>query len=125
MTRRQYDCLTFLRRWFARTPLSPSIREIAAGLGLSVGPTFRLLVALERQGLIAKPAGHFRAIRLLALDDGDLHAAARAVLGAIVSEDLERGLVVVRANAIGALDVALAEAACEPLSPQTQERVHA
>lgn len=126
LTRRQHDCLTFLRRWFARTTLAPSVREIAAGLGLTVGPTYRLISALAEQDYIAKPAGHVRAIRLLAADDDDLLDAARSVLSSIVSEDLEHGLVVVRADAIGALDVALAEAAGDlPFTSLNMENQHA
>lgn len=125
LTPRQHECLAFLQSWFANHAVAPSVREVAHGLGLTAGPTHRLLVALEEQGFIRWAAGSRRAIRLLPPAAPDVIAAARAVLAAILSEDLATGRVVVTADAIGALDIALAEAGALPTQSHNKEKLHA
>ena len=71
MTPRQHDVLEFVRAYIAREGWSPTIREIAKGIGLSSPqPVHRHLRALEREGLIERGLGP-RQIRLVRGKESD------------------------------------------------------
>lgn len=67
MTPREKDALDFIVDWQRSKGTSPSIREIAMGIGqkASHGHTHRLLVGLEKRGLIRRLRGRPRAIEVI------------------------------------------------------------
>lgn len=68
LTHRQHEALTFIRRYQRRTGgVSPSVREIAAGLGHSnqIGRILSLLSGLEERGFIRRMPGRKRAIEVI------------------------------------------------------------
>jgi len=82
LTIRQHDALEFIRTRMAEGWPVPSIREIAAHLGLSSPSAAHLHVkALERKGLLAKDSNTARSLRL-AGHDGK-HVPGIPLLGAI------------------------------------------
>ncbi len=110
MTPRQGELLDWLRAWFARTDVSPSYAEIQAGLGLrSRSAVNRLVTGLKLEGRIVSRPATARSIRLAVVPDA-VYQAAERLLDSVTDEDLELGLASVRIEALGDLDLALAEA---------------
>jgi hypothetical protein len=69
MTRRQADALKFIREYIARTGTSPSLREIATGLGLAgYSGAMRLVNALSRDGHLVVSPGRHRGIQIATSD---------------------------------------------------------
>lgn len=117
MTRRQLDLLNFLRRWFAEHEHGPSYQDIIAGSCFrSKGHLQVTLKRLEAHGRITMIPSRARSIRLVNNGDGrdtgrwtPLGEAARRVLASIAFEDPDAGMAVVSSDALGDLDLALAE----------------
>lgn len=118
VTKAEARLLDALRNWFATSEAAPSLRELQAALGLrSTGTIHATLKRLEGKGLVTWSP---RARGTLSLTQqgwatgkpaasADLVAAAGAVLKSIRYEDTARDTVVVSSDAIGDLDLALAD----------------
>jgi SOS-response transcriptional repressor LexA len=53
MTKRQHDCLTFIRQYISSHGHSPTYREISEGIGTKSSSNInRLLVQLKKRGLV-------------------------------------------------------------------------
>ena len=104
MTRKQKRTLDFIRAFVGRQGISPTYREIMTGLGAkSMSQVFNLVVRLEQAGHLTTRPGEVRSIRLTESVD----TAAERLLDNIVSENPEADRVVVRAQDIAELDLAL------------------
>lgn len=66
LTKRQYDTLLFIKKFIAKNGFPPSIREIAAGIGLSSPATvFTHIKKLEEKNVLKSSGGKSRTIELL------------------------------------------------------------
>lgn len=65
LSRRQGDVLVFITKYLAANEWPPTIREIAAGLGMAQSHVFHVLGSLERKGYIKRAPKKARAITLL------------------------------------------------------------
>jgi SOS-response transcriptional repressor LexA len=64
MTSRKLQALDFIKHYYLRHGASPTLGEIAAGLGVSRQRAFALVDALEREGLVKRVRGQSRGIML-------------------------------------------------------------
>ncbi len=64
-TTKQQQVLDFIKAYIAERGYSPSFREIANGIGVSVGTIQRFLNALEVRGLVIRNANEARSIQLM------------------------------------------------------------
>lgn len=104
MTPKQKRALDFIEDFANRNMIAPSYREIATGLGYkSMSSVFRLIMRLEADGHLTTRAGHIRSIRLAE----SVETLAERLLHNIISEDPDNDRVLVRAQDIADLDLAL------------------
>lgn len=86
LTKREQQCLDFIRSHLAETGIIPSYGEMATGLGTkSRSQVSQLLVALEERGAIRRMKGKARAIELIEPDkmqavllNNEIHGLLRA-----------------------------------------------
>jgi SOS-response transcriptional repressor LexA len=113
MTPRQRDVLDAVAAHWRAHRCAPSYREIADAIGArSKATPYRLVTALVARGYLER-RGYARSLRVRPSPplsrESALAAAAALVFDCIIDEDLDAGEVVVVADAIGELDIALAE----------------
>ena len=65
VTERQKETLDFIEGFVKEKGYAPSFREIANGIGVTVGAIQKLLEKLQRKGVIKKASGLSRGIRVL------------------------------------------------------------
>lgn len=105
-SRKHQEILEFIRRYRAEHRVSPTYDEIGAAVGLkSRGNVALHLERMEARGLIRRHHQQPRSIEIV----DDIPALAERVLDSIVSENLRKGTVTVKAEAVADLDIALAE----------------
>jgi len=115
MTPNQKRVLDFVTRQIRQTGISPSLDEIAAEIGLKGrSGVHRIVSALVRDGYLLRTPEMPRSLRLPSPPSGvtashELVAAAEYLLERISREDKELGVSVVCADALGRLDIAVAE----------------
>ncbi len=89
MTPRQVQLIDFLRDYIGSRGSSPSFQEMAAAIGVSSkARVFRLLNALEDQGLVRRVRGRVRSIELVT----ERHGLRTATVDEIRAELARRGL---------------------------------
>jgi len=90
MSKRQQEVLGFIENFGRDNGYSPSLREIAGEVGVTVGAIQKILRFLEKKRFIAREPLQSRAIRLLQKSDGDripIYAAARGGTPRVVDEE--------------------------------------
>ncbi len=90
ISKRQEDVLEFIENFGRDNGYSPSLREIARAVGVTVGAIQKILRFLERKRLIRKEANQSRAIRVLGKNNDDripIYAAARGGMPRVVDEE--------------------------------------
>lgn len=111
MTRQESALVEFVEAYQAENGITPTYQEIAAHLGLRArSNVVRLVNQLVAKGELAHDPTRKRDLRVVR---SNLRHAAEMVLASIRDEDVERGTAVVSAEAIGRLDVVLAETGTE------------
>ncbi len=112
MTRKQKLVLNCIVDFWTREGRSPSFAEIAKAYGAKSKSHVGVIVRrLKEAGLIDYRPGSARGIRLVSpYGSPAVAVAARRVLDGIKFEDPEAGYAIVEAEALGDLDIALAEA---------------
>ncbi len=68
LTRRMQDAMRFIQRYTDENKKTPTVREVAQGIGLrltSVGRAHELLRALEERGFIKRSNSHGRRLEIL------------------------------------------------------------
>lgn len=115
MTRRERELVDFIRAYLREHRISPSYEEMRAAMGLaSKGGITRMLDQLEHQGVVFRLRHRTRSVQLVGdrptrpASAGTVEAAER-LLATIRFEAPERGVAIVDADALGDLDIALAE----------------
>ncbi len=79
ITKRQTDCLNFIKEYMVENKIAPSNEEIIAALGLSArSGAVRLLRGLEKRGHIVRAKHKARSIALV-LDENDELLALRKI----------------------------------------------
>jgi len=90
ISRRQQEVLEFIENFGRDNGYSPSIREIAGEVGVTVGAIQKILRFLEKKRFIAKEPMQSRAIRILRKTNDDripIYAAARGGTPRVVDEE--------------------------------------
>ncbi len=62
---RKIQVLSYLRKYKRENAYAPSLREIAAHLGVSTGTIQKIIFALEQDGKIKKTENHLRNIQIV------------------------------------------------------------
>jgi SOS-response transcriptional repressor LexA len=116
LTAHQSRTLNYLVGYQAQHGYAPSYDEIKAHLGIrSKSGVTRVIVELEDRKFIRHVAGRRRSIEILRVPDdvagqyASVIAAARRLLDSLISENPATGIAIVKADALGDLDVALGE----------------
>jgi len=90
ISKRQQKVLEFIENFGRDNGYSPSLREIAGGVGVTVGAIQKILRFLERKRFITKEPMQSRAIRILRKINDDripIYAAARGGTPRVVDEE--------------------------------------
>jgi repressor LexA len=90
ISKRQQEVLEFIANFGRDNGYSPSLREIAGEVGVTVGAIQKILRFLEKKQFITKEPMQSRAIRLLQKSGGDripIYAAARGGMPRVVDEE--------------------------------------
>lgn len=61
----QYEVLDATRRWLSERGYSPTVRELADGLGVTPTDVYQKLVRLRRDGLVEWEDGKSRTLRVV------------------------------------------------------------
>ena len=64
-TAKQQQVLDFIKGYLVEKGYSPSYREIGSAIGVTTGPVFNYLNALEVRGFITRNANESRSIKLV------------------------------------------------------------
>ena len=90
ISKRQQEVLEFIENFGRDNGYSPSLREIAGKVGVTVGAIQKILRFLEKKRFITKEPMQSRAIRLLQKSSDDripIYAAARGGMPRVVDEE--------------------------------------
>ncbi len=90
ISKRQQEVLEFIEHFGRDNGYSPSLREIAGKVGVTIGAIQKILRFLERKRFISKEPMQSRAIRVLRRDNEDripIYAAARGGMPRVVDEE--------------------------------------
>jgi len=88
MTDRQKDLVDFIEDFSRDNGYTPTFREIARGIGVTIGAVQKLIAALEKKKLIKREFNRSRALRVVRKDNRiPIHAFARAGNPRVVDEE--------------------------------------
>jgi SOS-response transcriptional repressor LexA len=88
MTRKQSECLAFIARFMEQTTVSPTLQQIAEGIGItSIGSVARYLDILEQRGFIRRFKYRARSIQIIDPGEVKLNAEIFALVKDYASKE--------------------------------------